>query len=400
MGFLEDVSKQGSSVIRTTLSDDTSIHVLNRKFCVVSLIILALLVCAKQYVGEPIQCWCPAEFAKFHVSYANSYCWIKNTYSVPFDEILPVEDVEREDTEIEYYQWVPLIFVFMAFLFYLPKIFWKGFYPKSGINIKKTLNLASDATYLGPVKRAERMVDIASYIDKWIEIRDGRTSAYQRMQAFKETLGHRGCHYGNYLTMIYMVTCALYTVNTIGQLFLVDSLLGNDFLSLGPDFVKGVSTNQKWEDLKRFPRVTFCDFNIRQLQNIQRWTVQCSLPINLFNEKMFIILWFLLVIMSFVNAVNFIYNFAMLFFPRRKNEYIKRFIDEDVLSPELRNSSRLSDVQVKFVDKYLRQDGVFLIWLINHNTSPVVASEIVAKLWKDYCDKPHVRTFLSLSSDA
>lgn len=400
MGFLEDISKQSTSVIRIELSDDTFVHVLNRKVCVVSLIILALLVCAKQYVGDPIQCWCPAEFMKFHVSYANSYCWIKNTYGVPFDEILPVEDVERDETEIVYYQWVPLIFVLMAFLFYLPKIFWKGLYPKTGINIKKTLNLANDATYLAPKKRAERLSEVVSFLDKWIEIRDGRSSAYHRLQTIKEKMGHHGIHFGNYLTVIYILTCALYTVNTIGQIFLIDALLGNDFLNLGSDFMIGVANNRKWEDLRRFPRVTFCDFNIRQLQNLQRWTVQCSLPINLFNEKMFIMIWFMLMIMSFVNIVNLMYNMSMLFFPRRKNEYIRKYIDEEQFPPEVRNSSRLADVEVKFVDKYLRQDGVFLIWLISHNTSPVVAAEIVAMLWTEYCKKPHVRTFLSLSTDA
>ena len=42
------------------------------------------------------------------------------------------------------------------------------------------------------------------------------------------------------------------------------------------------------EDTRRFPRVTFCDLDVRQMTNVQTWTVQCSLPINLFNEKTFL----------------------------------------------------------------------------------------------------------------
>ena len=49
---------------------------------------LALLVSSKQYVGDPINCWCPAHFSRAWVEYTDNVCWISNTYFVSFDNSL------------------------------------------------------------------------------------------------------------------------------------------------------------------------------------------------------------------------------------------------------------------------------------------------------------------------
>ena len=68
-------------------NDDDLIDRLNHFYTTGILIIFTVVVSARQYVGDPIRCWCPAEFPGTHVDYTNNICWISNTYYIPLDEV-------------------------------------------------------------------------------------------------------------------------------------------------------------------------------------------------------------------------------------------------------------------------------------------------------------------------
>ena len=50
-----------------------------------------------------------------------------NNFYIPMDKPMPKAD-EKRDNVIPYYQWVPLILLLQALLFYLPSVFWHGFW--------------------------------------------------------------------------------------------------------------------------------------------------------------------------------------------------------------------------------------------------------------------------------
>lgn len=75
-------------LLRTVLSfkevksrhDDDFVDRLSRTYTTSLLILLAFVVSTKQFVGEPMSCWCPAYFTDSHRSYTNTICCEKLSF--------------------------------------------------------------------------------------------------------------------------------------------------------------------------------------------------------------------------------------------------------------------------------------------------------------------------------
>ena len=93
-----------------------------------------------------------------------------------------------------------------------------------------------------------------------------------------------GKRLGNYLVVLYMFVKTLWLTNAVSQLFLLNRFIGNDYHAFGIEIIEMLMSGQEWHELRHFPRVTYCDFKIREIGNQHDWTVQCVLRINLFNE--------------------------------------------------------------------------------------------------------------------
>lgn len=131
---------------------------------------------------------------------------------------------------------------------------------------------------------------------------------------------------------------------------------------------------------KIFPRVTMCDFDIRQMANEHKYTIECALPINLFNEKIFVFLWFWLVSMALLNICS-LFAWISSLFAMNRTAYVKKYL---YISERMRRTP-LDKKHLKcFTELYLRQDGVFAIRILSKNTNDVVVAEIVCKLWDHF----------------
>ena len=88
--------------------DDDSVDRLNYIYTNIVILAFAITIAAKQYVGEPLQCWVPAQFKGGWEQYVENYCFVENTYFVPMSDNLPDAPEEREERELQYYQWCVL----------------------------------------------------------------------------------------------------------------------------------------------------------------------------------------------------------------------------------------------------------------------------------------------------
>ena len=68
-----------------------------------------------------------------------SFCWIRNTYFLPFDEDVPTDPRRpggrRQPDRLPYYQWVPLILLLQALGFYFPYRVWTRLNRYSGLDL-------------------------------------------------------------------------------------------------------------------------------------------------------------------------------------------------------------------------------------------------------------------------
>ncbi|KAI0242113.1 Innexin unc-7 [Lamellibrachia satsuma] len=296
--FVGMFSHAGETKIR---SDDDVVDRLNHRYSTFILVVFAVVVSTKQYVGEPINCWCPAQFTDNHEDFTNKICWVSNTYYVPPSQRhLPgaLEPKER----IGYYQWVPMILLTQAVFFYMPCMLWRFLNNKAGIDVNSVIEEAvklNDTAWCERRGKTLRFTaqQMSRYLSGTREFRRGRCTRCKHFVSrhFCLVCGRR---YGNYLVTLYIFIKLLYLANIAAQLFALEAFLGSDYHIYGVQLVVRLLRQQDWAASERFPRVTLCDFYVRQLGNIHRHTVQCVLPINLFNEKIFIFVWFWLVFMA------------------------------------------------------------------------------------------------------
>ncbi|KAK2140583.1 hypothetical protein LSH36_1297g00000, partial [Paralvinella palmiformis] len=195
-----------------------------------------------------------------------------------------------------------------------------------------------------------------------------------------------GRRHGNYLVVLYILVKILYIGNVIGQLFVLNKFLGTQFNMYGIDVMKSLAQGEDWTASPRFPRVTMCDFKVRRLGNVQRYTVQCVLPINLFNEKIYLFVWFWMVFVAAITCFSLLTWVLRTAFRTDRHRYIKKHL---TLMDKLQHDQDKKQVP-NFVEKYLKQDGCFVLRLIGHNTNAITVTEFVCSLWDNWRNKKFI----------
>lgn len=315
------------------------------------------------------------------------------------DFIVPESTTKRQENELTYYQWVPIMLLIQALLFYIPCMIWRLINGQSGINVDRIVSLATDAQYEAPEVRVRTIKHVVRHIDRCLD--NQRESRHRCCVTMRHILSAKLCflcgrRYGNYLVCTYILMKLLYISNAIGQLFMLNAFLATDYNFYGFQVVEDM-IHGGWTESKRFPRVTMCDFDIRQMTNKHHYSIQCVLPINLFNEKIYIFLWFWLVFVSVVTCFSLVSWLQHMMFPSSRIHYIRKFLkvmDRIGSGPDKKLATR-------FTMEYLRVDGVFTLRLVGKNSSDIVVAEIVSGLWDLYRSKKsiQIRNTTSLNSN-
>ncbi|ESO00665.1 hypothetical protein HELRODRAFT_113191 [Helobdella robusta] len=377
----------GASSVRSSNDDDFADR-LSSRYTVVLLVLFAVLVGMNQYVRNPITCWAPVHFTGPHTKFATNFCWVKNTYYLPWQNEVPREMEKKQ--MIPYYQWVPFILLFQAVLFYLPTIVWHGMNSKAGIDADSIMQSAHSLSRMEKSDAHKRtMLLLTNQMDRFLSNRLNRKKGCgcnTRSCFMICCCGLCGRRLGNYLVILFLFSKFCYIVNILAQLFVLNGVLSIKFNTFGVDLIRLIMSTDDWTEQNHvaFPRVTYCDFYIRgqDMANVQPYTIQCVLPINLYNEKIYFFLWFWMVFVLLASTISFFLWFMRALFFRDRLKFIRNHLLLGSRVNQIEEIDEKSNIR-EFASRYLKQDGTFLLRLIAHNTNNITTTEIICGLW-DY----------------
>jgi hypothetical protein len=280
---------------------DNSIFRLHYKATVLVFVTASLLVTSRQYFGDPIDCI----MDDISGAIIDTYCWIHSTFTIPgrysgelgkdipHPGISPLAEVP-EGTEVKYhkyYQWVCFFLFLEAAFFYMPRYIWKT---SEGGKIKMLVQDLQE-----PMLSSDTKQDQITLIVKYFRL-------------------HRGTH--SLYALRFFLCEVLNFVNVIFQMYFIDFFLGGEFSSYGSDVLAYTEMEGDVREdpmSKVFPKVTKCTFHkYGPSGTIEKRDALCVLPLNIINEKIFVFIWFWLIIVAAMTGLFLLYRLAVILGPQ------------------------------------------------------------------------------------
>lgn len=185
-----------------------------------------------------------------------------------------------------------------------------------------------------------------------------------------------------YLCLLYLAVKSAYVFNVGLQFFLLGQFLGRGYLRHGLELINRLIVNGDWWASPRFPLSTLCQVRADMSGGLRSYTCQCVLPINVFNEKIFSVVWFYMAFLMPLNVLSLLFWIYRTFETNRLS-YIRlclwrtRLVELNQIHRTVRRLSQ----------SYLGWDGVFLLRLIEHNHGSIMATLIMSRLWEFYANQ-------------
>lgn len=180
--------------------------------------------------------------------------------------------------------------------------------------------------------------------------------------------------------LFYIFIKFLYFINAIGQIFLMQAFLNLNMTEnkfFGTKIISDIINGKDWEVTSTFPRIGYCLAKIRHIGSMNRVVAQCSLPVNMLNEKLYIFLWFWMVLLSIVTAISIVSWFIKLFWQYNRTGFLEKYLKIN----DLDKYKEIRKCMIRKLEKrFLRNNGLFILRMIATNSGDLITAEIVNKL--------------------
>ncbi|OON18260.1 Innexin, partial [Opisthorchis viverrini] len=418
MSGVDFISLYNKYQLRKFVGVDDWVDRLSYVYSVIILLGFTVLVTSKTYLFSPIACHMPtapqgANFKK----YVESVCWVLGTVPIRENESIPQNgrtwEELSEKRRINYYQWVPFVLGLQCIMFYIPRLVWQSIsFNRLGTDLNLLVSKANQALLEDTEEKSRRCIEhVARSLERLLFVhRDYRKGVFSDVR--RQMTSYFGFFFvskrlGTWTVFAYFCIKLLYLSNAFLQLYTMRILLNYDtsLFLFGAKLLRALLTESGWNDTLFFPRKAYCVISLRHLGTVQNtFAGICALPINMFNEKIFTFLYFWISIVMTLTLLSIPAWFIRLGTQRWRTAIVYKYLRihppdhmRDEESPknscESSNaSSKLDDPGVrsnvdKFVAKFLRVDGVFLIHILTANAGDVVTTEIVNLLWRAWVQR-------------
>ncbi|XP_043236831.1 innexin inx2-like [Amphibalanus amphitrite] len=317
------------------------------------------LLCASSLFGNPVTCH-HADPDRISNDVINTYCWVTSTYTLP--HLLTASDryptshiayhgvgahaASDERRYHGYYQWVAFVLFLQGVAFYVPHWLWKLSEGRRLASLLQEMHV--------PVVDAE----------------DRSTRLTNTVRYLRTSLGS----YSSYLTRF--VLCELLNVaNVIANIFITDRFLGGQFLRYGPrvlsHFITGSGTSASPMS-ETFPKLTKCNFQlVGGSGSVETIDSVCVMPLNILNEKIYMVLWFWLALLAVASVLAFTWRVVTMSATALR-------------VPMLRATARLADPRdVAEVVERLPLGDFFLLTLLAKNMDSVAFRQLMSELARE-----------------
>jgi innexin len=313
--------------ILTTTSNVKIDNIIFRLFWMVTSTILigfSIILTAKQYVGDPINCMPGIEKSTDHYrNYLNTYCWTHSTFimkpkfgTLPSVNQFPGPGIEKDVGQpkrvIMYYQWVCFVLFLQGVSFYFPYyvwMIWEDSYIKT-LTTKFKMNEQDIIGHHQEGDRGEPKRGCQKSLDNHYNL---------LINYIYNTFGTHRCYAFKYFICEFF--CLL---NTPIQFYFLNWFFDGLFYSYGINVLqyKTLKGQQNNPMTFVFPKLTKCSFyKFGSSGDVEKIDVLCILPLNAVNEKIFIIVWFWFSFLIFLSVIVLIHRTLIIFL-----EYYRRRI--------------------------------------------------------------------------
>ncbi|KAK9889296.1 hypothetical protein WA026_004576 [Henosepilachna vigintioctopunctata] len=237
------------------------------------LFVSCIIVTANNLIGYSIQC---IHNRVNHPHVINTFCWITYSFTLPH---------EQDKTYHSYYEWVPFMLLTHGVMFYFPHWIWKNW--EQG-----KLRMITEGLRGSLVGGKDE--------------RKGRQNML--LQYSIETM-----HLHNTYTFGYFLREVLNFVDVIINITMTDKFLGGTFMTYGTEVIRFSNKDQENRTdpmVSIFSRISKCTFTkFVPSGTIQKHGALCILVLNFLNEKIYIFLWFWLIIVAFLSGLAICYYY-------------------------------------------------------------------------------------------